>query len=110
MTSRLATDSALGSSPVGRGAYSGAYAFAEQSDSARLSSLEVTVNDSFRAIGVGRVEFAKPLYGLTPVPRVRIPPSPPDSLDCRDFPRQFSPQAIFWKQKLRTNVPWAQAG
>jgi hypothetical protein len=21
--------------------------------------------------------FAKPLYGLTPVPRVRIPPSPP---------------------------------
>jgi hypothetical protein len=24
--------------------------------------------------------FAKPLYGLTPVPRVRIPPSPPDSL------------------------------
>jgi hypothetical protein len=23
--------------------------------------------------------FAKPLYGLTPVPRVRIPPSPPDS-------------------------------
>src|SRR5205807_2383635 len=26
--------------------------------------------------------FAKPLYGLTPVPRVRIPPSPPRSLDC----------------------------
>ena len=24
--------------------------------------------------------FAKPLYGLTPVPRVRIPPSPPDVL------------------------------
>jgi hypothetical protein len=24
--------------------------------------------------------FAKPLYGLTPVPRVRIPPSPPDFL------------------------------
>ena len=23
--------------------------------------------------------FAKPLYGLTPVPRVRIPPSPPYS-------------------------------
>src|SRR3954468_11118830 len=23
--------------------------------------------------------FAKPLYGLTPVPRVRIPPSPPDT-------------------------------
>jgi hypothetical protein len=22
--------------------------------------------------------IAKPLYGLTPVPRVRIPPSPPD--------------------------------
>src|SRR5580704_8875619 len=27
--------------------------------------------------------FAKPLYGLTPVPRVRIPPSPPYSLNCR---------------------------
>ena len=26
--------------------------------------------------------FAKPLYGLTPVPRVRIPPSPPRSLNC----------------------------
>src|ERR1041385_1195105 len=24
--------------------------------------------------------FAKPLYGLKPVPRVRIPPSPPDFL------------------------------
>src|SRR5579863_1945264 len=30
--------------------------------------------------------FAKPLYGLTPVPRVRIPPSPPASLNCREFP------------------------
>jgi len=30
--------------------------------------------------------FAKPLYGLTPVPRVRIPPSPPRSLDCREIP------------------------
>src|SRR5208283_1766730 len=30
--------------------------------------------------------FAKPLYGLTPVPRVRIPPSPPRSLDCREGP------------------------
>ena len=29
--------------------------------------------------------IAKPLYGLTPVPRVRIPPSPPDSLDCREI-------------------------
>ena len=28
--------------------------------------------------------FAKPLYGLTPVPRVRIPPSPPRSLGCRE--------------------------
>jgi hypothetical protein len=26
-------------------------------------------------MGTGRVEFAKPLYGLTPVPRVRIRPS-----------------------------------
>src|ERR1700683_391396 len=29
--------------------------------------------------------FAKPLYGLTPVPRVRIPPSPPHSLNCRNL-------------------------
>ena len=29
--------------------------------------------------------FAKPLYGLTPVPRVRIPASPPHSLDCREI-------------------------
>src|ERR1700751_3405912 len=35
--------------------------------------------------------FAKPLYGLTPVPRVQIPPSPPDSLDYREFPT-FIPQ------------------
>jgi hypothetical protein len=28
--------------------------------------------------------FAKPLYGLTPVPRVRIPPSPPRSLERRE--------------------------
>jgi hypothetical protein len=28
--------------------------------------------------GVAKVKtIAKPLYGLTPVPRVRIPPSPP---------------------------------
>src|SRR5712675_373304 len=27
--------------------------------------------------GFGRICLAKPLYGLTPVPRVRIPPSPP---------------------------------
>jgi hypothetical protein len=27
--------------------------------------------------------FAKPLYGLTPVPRVRIPPSPPILLVAR---------------------------
>ena len=30
--------------------------------------------------------FAKPLYGLTPVPRVRIPPSPPDRLSCKEIP------------------------
>ena len=29
--------------------------------------------------------FAKPLYGLTPVPRVRIPPSPPDPLLSSQF-------------------------
>jgi hypothetical protein len=33
--------------------------------------------------------FAKPLYGLTPVPRVRIPPSPPASLNCREIPPPF---------------------
>ena len=27
--------------------------------------------------------FAKPLYGLTPVPRVRIPPSPPVLSCCK---------------------------
>ena len=31
--------------------------------------------------------FAKPLYGLTPVPRVRIPASPPYSLNCRENER-----------------------
>jgi hypothetical protein len=35
--------------------------------------------------------FAKPLYGLTPVPRVRIPPSPPRSLDCRKILFALSP-------------------
>jgi len=34
--------------------------------------------------------FAKPLYGLTPVSRVRIPSSPPASLTCREFPSLFS--------------------
>jgi hypothetical protein len=33
--------------------------------------------------------FAKPLYGLTPVPRVRIPASPPASLHCREVPALF---------------------
>ena len=33
--------------------------------------------------------FAKPLYWLIPVPRVRIPPSPPDSLGFREI-RQHS--------------------
>src|ERR1700704_929721 len=32
--------------------------------------------------------FAKPLYGLTPVPRVRIPPSPPDFLRFYSLPLQ----------------------
>jgi hypothetical protein len=31
----------------------------------------------FRTPGVWNRVIAKPLYGLTPVPRVRIPPSPP---------------------------------
>jgi hypothetical protein len=33
--------------------------------------------------------FAKPLYGLTPVPRVRIPPSPPD-FQLLAAPNQFA--------------------
>jgi hypothetical protein len=68
-----------------RGAYLGAYTDAEHPDSARLGALEVIVSDSFRAIGRGRGEFAKPLYGLTPVPRVRIPPSPPLLLICYSY-------------------------
>ena len=36
--------------------------------------------------------FAKPLYGLTPVPRVRIPASPPVSLNCREIPPAFTPK------------------
>jgi len=33
---------------------------------------------SLRLLGVAMEQtIAKPLYGLTPVPRVRIPPSPP---------------------------------
>ena len=36
--------------------------------------------------------FAKPLYGLTPVPRVRIPASPPRSLNCRESPPHFPPK------------------
>jgi hypothetical protein len=38
--------------------------------------------------------FAKPLYGLTPVPRVRIPPSPPVSLSCREFPSSFPAEFV----------------
>ncbi len=36
--------------------------------------------------------FAKPLYGLTPVPRVRIPPSPPcfQLLTCHQITSQIS--------------------
>jgi len=45
--------------------------------------------------------IAKPLYGLTPVPRVRIPPSPPDSLDCREFPAQFPAKYVNYARFLR---------
>jgi hypothetical protein len=45
--------------------------------------------------------FAKPLYGLTPVPRVRIPPSPPCSLDCREFPPYFLAQLANFARFLR---------
>jgi hypothetical protein len=37
-------------------------------------------------------DFAKPLHGLTPVPRDRIPPSSPASLNCRDIPPAFPPK------------------
>ena len=44
-------------------------------------------------------KIAKPLYGLTPVPRVRIPPSPPCSLDCREIAhrlvRKYAKDAFF---------------
>jgi hypothetical protein len=42
--------------------------------------------------------FAKPLYGLTPVPRVRIPPSPPVflfSCTCSLMIPTLSPRGIF---------------
>jgi hypothetical protein len=49
--------------------------------------------------------FAKPLYGLTPVPRVRIPPSPPASLNCREiplpFPSKYAKDAYFLQFFLR---------
>ena len=48
------------------------------------------VSDGFRAIGSGRAEFAKSLYGLIPVPRVRIPPSPPDSCNPNHLASQFT--------------------
>src|SRR5579863_4811651 len=39
--------------------------------------------------------FAKPLYGLTPVPRVRIPPSPPVLLpDLSAFPTRKRPSSL----------------
>ena len=43
--------------------------------------------------------FAKPLYGLIPVPRVRIPPSPPASLKCTEtappLPSKYAKDAHF---------------
>src|SRR5208282_3586278 len=41
------------------------------------------------SVSRGRAEFAKPLYGLTPVSRVRIPPSPPDVAMPVLFDRHF---------------------
>ncbi len=38
-------------------------------------------------LGIVRAQtIAKPLYGLTPVPRVRIPLPPPASLNCKEIP------------------------
>ena len=34
--------------------------------------------------------FAKPLYWLIPVPRVRIPPSPPDLLMSTTYMKHFA--------------------
>jgi hypothetical protein len=50
----------------------------------RLRSAERTALEDqvfgVKALRGGMFQLAKPLYGLTPVPRVRIPPSPPDVL------------------------------
>src|SRR5579863_9105649 len=44
--------------------------------------------------------FAKPLYGLTPVPRVRIPPSPPAPTIPSPYARRarggFTQQVVLW--------------
>ena len=50
---------------------------ADESDRLRHGKLKARTPERWQS---GRMRrFAKPLYGLTPVPRVRIPPSPPDS-------------------------------
>jgi hypothetical protein len=46
----------------------------------------------FRTPGVWNRVIAKPLYGLTPVPRVRIPPSPPFSLNSREISPSLTPK------------------
>jgi hypothetical protein len=45
--------------------------------------------------------FAKPLYGLTPVPRVRIPPSPPDSCNPNHLASQLTVEGTPLESRLR---------
>jgi hypothetical protein len=45
--------------------------------SVRLGGIESDCKPLKTSEGGENDPFAKPLYGLTPVPRVRIPPSPP---------------------------------
>src|SRR5580700_6837010 len=61
--------------------------------------------------------FAKPLYGLTPVPRVRIPLPPPRSLDCRELlprsPARYAKHArisrlFLSKPDCRERTAWHQ--
>src|ERR1700682_4618471 len=50
--------------------------------------------------------FAKPLYWLIPVPRVRIPPSPPASLDRSETATPFA--AKYAKMPVFCNISSAK--
>src|SRR4029077_21093064 len=45
-----------------------------------LEASNPTVSALLRVRAARMIHLLKPLYGLTPVPRVRIPPCPPDVL------------------------------